>query len=99
MVTMLMVGLVLLGYTPIYSPSAGLMVQDVNSPITLSSPVRGPKIGEATADTILGLIAHGDARIETAAKNGGINKIMTVDHKCDHIFGVYARLTTIVTGE
>ena len=53
----------------------------------------------ATADTILGLIANGDSSIEKAAINGGITKIMTVDYRTYHILGVFARFTTIVTGE
>lgn len=40
-----------------------------------------------------------DISIETAAKNGGITKVATVDYKEHSILGIIVTKTTIVTGE
>ena len=58
----------------------------------------GSKRGEATAVSILGLVAVGDAGISAAAENGGITKVATVDQEGMHVLGFYAQSTTIVTG-
>lgn len=98
-IALFILGASFLGHTPIYFPVMGLMITNVKSPIAETSKTAGSKTGEATADTLLGLIAHGDASIEKAAINGGITKIMTVKYKSYNILGVFARFTTIVTGE
>lgn len=94
-----MMSVVVLGCMPLHSPVVGLVLTDVKGPIAVTSSTPGRKTGEATATTILGLVANGDASIETAAKNGGITQIMTVDHRSYSILGIYATFTTIVTGE
>ena len=99
LMALFMMGALFFGYMPNYFPVMGLMITDVRSPIAETSKTPGSKIGEATADTILGLIASGDASIKKAAINGGITKIMTVEYKSYNIMGVFARFTTIVTGE
>jgi hypothetical protein len=59
----------------------------------------GPKRGEAQATSILGIVATGDASIETAARNGRISKIHTADTHATSVLGIYATYTTVVTGE
>ena len=98
-IALCILGATYLGYMPIYFPVIGLMITNVKSPIAETSKIAGSKTGEATADTLLGLIANGDASIQKAAINGGITKIMTVKYKSYNILGVFARFTTIVTGE
>jgi hypothetical protein len=44
-----------------------------------SNPTANQKTGEACVTNILGVVATGDASINTAAKNGGIEKVATVD--------------------
>lgn len=55
--------------------------------------------GEASATSILGLLATGDASIQKAASNGKIKKIHHVDHDLFSFLGIYASYTTIVYGE
>ena len=98
-IALCILGATSLGYMPIYFPVIGLMITNVKSPIAETSKIAGSKTGEATADTLLGLIANGDASVQKAAINGGITKIMTVKYKSYNILGVVARFTTIVTGE
>jgi len=95
-----MVIILVFGFMPIHSPVLGLIINDVRGPVTVvTSTTPGPRTGKAVATTILGLVAYGDTGIEAAARNGGITRIMTVDYDSYNILGVYARFTTIVTGE
>jgi hypothetical protein len=82
-----------------HQPVTGFVYSDVKGPLMATSNSKGKKTGKATARSILGWIADGDASIAAAAKNGGITKIRTVDHKSKNILGFYAEYTTIVTGD
>lgn len=82
--------------------NAGNLFADYSYPgyyngVTNKGP--GGKMGNATAQSILGWVALGDASVATACKNGGINTIHTVDHHMRNILGIYAEWTTKVTGE
>ncbi len=59
------------------------------------------KRGEATGGFLFGLVpvTSADVSISTAAANGGIKKIATVDHKSVSYLGIWVKRTTIVTGE
>jgi hypothetical protein len=84
--------------------AAGLMAMLSSCSITLpvaatSNPV-GAKVGSATAPVFFNILVFGgDASIKSAAKNGGITKISTVDMKQFNLLGIYSTYTTIVTGE
>lgn len=72
----------------------------VSAPYLVTSDNSGTKVGEASYDVWLGFIKPMDAdvSIKTAAKNGGITKVATVDWKV--YSGLFkATYTTIVTGE
>jgi hypothetical protein len=70
-------------------------------PVTATSNPVGSKVGEATGSFLFGFIPLGsklDMSIQTAAKNGGITTISTVDEKvADYFFVV--KVSTVVTGE
>lgn len=69
-------------------------------PVAATSNTVGTKVGEAKATGYLGvLFFDADASIRTAAKNGGITKISTVDIKQENMFNLIVTYTTIVTGE
>lgn len=59
------------------------------------------KRGEATGGFLFGLIpvTSADVSISTAAANGGVKNIATVDHKAVSYLGIWVVRTTIVTGE
>ena len=59
------------------------------------------KRGEASGQFLFGVVPmpSADVSISTAAANGGIKKIATVDHKTFSLLGVLVTRTTIVTGE
>lgn len=59
----------------------------------------GIKHGEACAESILGWVTTGDASVATAAKEGGITTIASVDHHASNVLGIFAKYCVIVTGE
>ena len=69
----------------------------VKSPVT-SNPL-GSKKGEATATSVLGWFAFGDASVQKAAKDGGITKISHIDQKSTSVLGLFAKYTITVYGD
>lgn len=69
-------------------------------PVNATSNTIGSKVGTAKATGYLGILFFdADASIKTAAKNGGITKISTVDVKHTSILNLLVTYETIVTGE
>lgn len=69
-------------------------------PVNATSNTVGSKVGRAKATGYLGvLFFNQDASIQSAAKNGGITKISTVDIKRGSVLGLIVTYETIVTGE
>lgn len=70
-------------------------------PVGATSNEVGSKIGRASGNCYLGsvLCFDADASIMSAAKNGGITKISTVDFKKRDILGLLITYECIVTGE
>ncbi len=89
--------LVLGGCMAVVSPAIGILYTDVKGPVDAGDSV-GSKEGEACAESLLGLIARGDASIQAAAKAGGISRIASVDHRTENLLGIIGRFCTIVRG-
>ena len=69
-------------------------------PVNATSNAVGSKVGTAKATGYLGILFFdADASIQTAAKNGGISKISTVDIKTTSLLNIIVTHETIVTGE
>lgn len=85
----------------VVTTSAGVatLYTDVKEGLTATSNVTGTKVGTASATGILGLVATGDASIQTASHAGGIKKISHVDTQKTSILGIFTKFTTIVYGE
>ena len=72
----------------------------VTLPVTATSNEIGTKVGTATATGFLGVLYFDqDASIRTAARDGNINRISTVDIKHTNVLGIIHTHQTIVTGE
>lgn len=68
-------------------------------PVAATSNPVGTKVGTSKATVYLGVFAFDqDASIQTAAKNGGIKTISTVDMKQGNVLGLIWTYETIVTG-
>ena len=69
-------------------------------PVNATSNPVGNKVGSAKATGQLGILFfNADASIQTAAKNGGITEISTVDVKTTNILNIILTYETIVTGK
>ena len=80
------------------SPVTGFIYNDVKGPLAVTENEDDSKVGTATATSILGLVATGDASIKAAMDNGGITKVHHVDFRSKSILGIYAEFTVIVYG-
>ncbi len=76
----------------------GLYV-DEDGPVMVTENQVGTKRGESCSQSILGLVVTGDASIVTAAQNGGISRIGTVNSSYQNILGIIATYCIVVTGE
>lgn len=65
---------------------------------TSNSYQQAQKEGESKATLLFNIPLKGDASISSAAKNGGIDKISTVDTKLSTFFGIINTVTTKVKG-
>ena len=71
----------------------------ITLPVAATSNAVGSKVGTSTATGYLGaLFFDADASIRTAAANGGITKISTVDIKIGSLFNIITTYECIVTG-
>jgi hypothetical protein len=70
-------------------------------PFDLTNNPVGSKVGEATGTINFNgaFGATADYSLQTAAKNGGITRIATVDLRVYNVLGLIKTYTTIVTGE
>lgn len=72
----------------------------ITVPVTATSNPVGSKVGTAKATGFFGILFFdADASIKTAAENGGITKISTVDIKYHDVLHILTSYETIVTGE
>ena len=76
----------------------GVIYTDTTMPQAATSNKVGTKVGEASATSILNLVATGDAGINAAAKQGGISSISHVDFSEKSILGIFTKVTTRVYG-
>ena len=56
------------------------------------------KEGRACLDTILGLIARGDASVRAAKAAGGITEVSVIDHSARNFLNIVGEYCTIVRG-
>ena len=56
------------------------------------------KEGKACAQSILGLLARGDASVRKAKENGNITEVTSVDHSARNLLNIVGEWCTIVKG-
>jgi hypothetical protein len=81
------------------TPVVGLLLTSVKGPITATGQGSGTKSGKSPAISILGLVAFGDASIQSAKANGGIKTVSHVDYEALSILGAFSQYTTVVWGD
>ena len=78
----------------------GTLYTGVDLPVAVgTSELQWSRKGTASCYSILGLIANGDASINSACKNGGITKVSWVTYSVRNILGAYGIYTTTVYGD
>lgn len=83
----------------VQSPVSAWAYVDVKGPLAVTGNSGSSKVGTAECQGILGLIATGDASVQTAAKSAGISKIHHVDYESSSILGIIAKYKVVVYGE
>lgn len=78
---------------------SGALYTDIAQGEMVTSNSLGSKVGTAVANSYCGLVAIGDASVQTAARSAGIKKISHVDSKKSSILGIINTHTTVVYGE
>ena len=81
------------------SPLTGFIYTDLKAPRAVTDNTGSSKVGTSEAQSILGILATGDASIESAAKSAGITKIHHVDEHVSGILGIIAKYKVVVYGE
>ncbi len=80
------------------SPVYGGLYTKMTGPWSVTSAQASTKMGKACANSILGLVATGDASIEAAKRAGNITAVSSVDFESTDVLFLYARFCTIVRG-
>ncbi len=81
---------------------AGCLYMNVKMPYDtdLNRTVLGQKTGKAYSQSLLWLVAWGDAGTQAAAKDGNITTVNHMDREVFSIlFGLYTKTTTVVYGD
>ncbi len=95
----LTIALVLTGCAMSTSPVTGTVFSNVKAPVTATGYTRYHKVGTASAHSILGIVALGDASIQAAMENGDIKSVHHADYQSTSFLGLYARYKVIVYGD
>lgn len=78
----------------------GAIYTDIKLPVNVTANgAAAPKVGIAECKSILAMFATGDCSIESAKKNGGIQKVYHVDWHADNILGIIGKYKLTVYGE
>jgi hypothetical protein len=80
------------------NPATGIAYSDVKFPGTVTYNKLGKKVGSASYESYLGIVALGDAGIDKIAKEAGITTISHVDYHSVNYFVLYAKGTVYVYG-
>ena len=96
-VTLLLAAFLFSGCAISYHPLVGVIYTDNEGPLLVTDNPEGSKVGRATSKVIFG-VCYGDSTVETAAQNGNITKITSVDTDITNVLGIYVEFTTIVRG-
>lgn len=81
------------------SPLTGGIYTDVRDGMAVTGNSGSSKVGTSEAKGYVGLVALGDASIQTAARSAGITRIHHVDYMVKSYVGVYTTYTVIVYGD
>ena len=87
------------GCQPVASPLMGIFFNDTKYGYIATTDTDATKEGKACAQSIMGLVAQGDASISAAKAAGGITQVSHIDYTAHSILGVVADFCTVVKGK
>ena len=87
------------GCQPVASPLMGIFFNDTKYGYIATTDTDATKEGKACAQSIMGLVATGDASISAAKAAGGITQVAHIDYTAHSILGIVADFCTIVKGK
>jgi len=86
-----------------FGPSMGLVYSNVKTPmVRLQAPLdakSATKVGTGQYFSVLGIVAIGDASVETIMRDSGIKKIHHVDQENSNILFFFSKCVVSVYGE
>jgi len=82
----------------VQSPVMGILGGEVTWGDVATGKTAARTEGRACMDTILGLIARGDASVRAAKESAGITEVSVVDHSARNFLGIRGQYCTIVRG-
>jgi hypothetical protein len=87
-------------YAPVVPP-VGMTYNETAFPVDIEFGPNdiGPTKGMSKSESILGLVAWGDASVQSAAQKAGIKQIDHIDSQFFNVFGVYTKYEIIVWGK
>ena len=85
--------------TALYTPTPGILLTNVQGPITATAHPTYSKSGTASSLSILGLIGVGNASISSATQKAGITTIHHVDYKLTSFLVLFTKYTVTVYGD
>jgi hypothetical protein len=97
-----LIGVGFLGLTacqPVASPLMGVLYNETKYGYIATTNTNATKEGKACAQTIMGLVATGDASIAAAKANGGITEVSHIDYSAKSVLGIIGDWCTIVKGK
>ena len=84
---------------PVASPLMGIIFNDTKYGYIATTNTAVTKEGKACAQTIMGLVATGDASISAAKAAGGITEVAHIDYTAHSILGIVGDFCTVVKGK
>ena len=81
-----------------YTPVMGVAVTSVQSPVTATASDQSAPTGKSCAYSIMGLVAWGDASINTAKNAGQIKQVASVDFNTVNVLAIFGSFCTVVRG-
>lgn len=80
--------------------SNGTLFTSVKGPVTATgASSEGSRSGSGSAFNILGLVAIGDASIDSAKRQGGIKTVTHVDYESFTVLGLFSSFKVVVHGD
>ncbi len=88
------------GCLAVRTDAVGIIYTDTKGPeaATDAKVTRATKTGTACEQSVLALVATGDASIETAMQSASITEVVSVDHTANSILGIVGTFCTVVRG-